>query len=74
MIDYIQNKWKTPPKVAAECYRAWLIGFTTDGKISNKNFQEIYDQAYAAQLIPTQVPIAKVMDYTLTDAVLKERK
>ena len=39
-----------------------------------KDLQDIYDQAYAAQLIPTPVPAAKVMDYTLTDEALKEKK
>lgn len=74
MVDYIQKKWKVPAKVAEESYRAWLSGFTADGKISIKDLQEIYDQAYASQLIPTPVPAAKVMDYTLTDEVYKERK
>jgi ABC-type nitrate/sulfonate/bicarbonate transport system substrate-binding protein len=74
MVNYIQNKWKVGPKVAEESYNAWLNGFTTDGKIALKDFQQIYDQAHAAQLIPTPVPVAKVMDYTLLDEVLKERK
>jgi NitT/TauT family transport system substrate-binding protein len=74
MISYVQNKWKVTPKVAEESYKAWLSGFTADGKIALKDFQEIYDQAYAAQLIPTPVPVAKVMDYSLLDEVLKERK
>jgi hypothetical protein len=60
--------------VAEECYRVWLNGFTADGKIPIKDFQEIYDIAYASQLIPTPVPVAKVIDYTLLDGVLKERK
>jgi NitT/TauT family transport system substrate-binding protein len=74
MVNYIQNKWKITAKVAEESYRAWLNGFTTDGKIPIKDLQDIYDQAYAAQLIPTQVPAAKVMDYTYTDEVFRERK
>jgi NitT/TauT family transport system substrate-binding protein len=74
MVGYIQNKWKLTPKVAEECYRVWLNGFTADGKIPIKDFQEIYDIAYASQLIPTPVPVAKVIDYTLLDEVLKERK
>jgi NitT/TauT family transport system substrate-binding protein len=74
MVNYIQKKWKVAPKVAEESYNAWLNGFTADGKISLKDFQEIYDQAYAMQLIPTPVPVAKVMDYTLLDEVLKERR
>ena len=74
MVNYIQNKWKVAPKVAEESYRAWLNGFTADGKIPIKDLQEIYDQAYASQLIPTPVPAAKVMDYTLTDEVFRERK
>jgi ABC-type nitrate/sulfonate/bicarbonate transport system substrate-binding protein len=74
MVNYIQNKWKIPAKVADESYRAWLNGFTTDGKISIKDLQEIYDQAYEAKLIPTPVPAAKVMDYTLTDEVFREKR
>jgi len=74
MVNYIQNKWKVAPQVAEESYKAWLNGFTADGKIPLKDLQEIYDQAYAAQLIPTPVPVAKVMDYSLLDEVLKERK
>jgi NitT/TauT family transport system substrate-binding protein len=74
MVGYIQNKWKLTPKVAEECYRAWLNGFTADGKIPIKDFQEIYDIAYASQLIPTPVPVQKVIDYTLLDEVLKEKK
>src|SRR5262249_36990129 len=74
MVNYIQTKWKVAAKVAEESYRVWLSGFTADGKISIRDLQEIYDQAYAAQLIPTPVPAAKVMDYALTDEVLKERK
>ena len=74
MVNYIQNKWKIPQKVAEESYRAWLNGFTTDGKIPIKEFQEIYDQAYEAKLIPTPVPAAKVMDYSLTDEVFKEKR
>jgi NitT/TauT family transport system substrate-binding protein len=74
MVDYIQNKWKLTPKVAAESYRTWLNGFTSDGKIPFRDLQEIYDTALASQLIPTAVPVPKVMDYTLLDEVLKERK
>jgi ABC-type nitrate/sulfonate/bicarbonate transport system substrate-binding protein len=74
MISYIQNKWKLTPKVAEESYRAWLNGFTSDGKIPIKDFQEIYDIAYASQLIPTPVPVQKVVEYTLLDEVLKEQK
>ena len=74
MTNYIQNKWKVSPKVAEESYRAWLNGFTTDGKIAIKDLQEIYDQAFAAKLIPTQVPAAQVMDYSLTDEVYKEKR
>ena len=74
MVNYIQNKWKVPPKVAEESYKSWLNGFTTNGKIPIKDLQEIYDQAYAAKLIPTPVPAAQVMDYTLTDEVFKEKR
>ena len=74
MVNYIQTKWKIPAKVAEESYRVWQSGFTADGKIPIRDLQEIYDQAYAAQLIPTPVPAAKVMDYSLMDEVLKERK
>jgi NitT/TauT family transport system substrate-binding protein len=74
MVKYIQNKWNVSAKVAEESYRLWLNGFTADGKIPIKDFQEIYDQAYESKLIPTPVPAAKVMDYTLTDEVLKERR
>jgi hypothetical protein len=51
-----------------------LNGFTPDGKIALKDFQEIYDTAYASKLIPTPVPVEKVVDYTFLDEVLKERK
>jgi NitT/TauT family transport system substrate-binding protein len=74
MVNYIQNKWKLTPKVAEESYRTWLNGFTLDGKIPVKDLQEIYDTALASQLIPTAVPVPKVMDYSLLDEVLKERK
>jgi NitT/TauT family transport system substrate-binding protein len=74
MVSYIQNKWKVAPKVAEQSYNAWLNGFTADGKIALKDLQDIYDAAYASQLIPTAVPVPKVMDYTLLDEVLKERK
>jgi hypothetical protein len=74
MVNYIQGKWKVSAKVAEESYKAWLNGFTTDGKIPIKDLQEIYDQAYAAKLIPTPVPAAQVMDYTLTDEVFKEKR
>jgi hypothetical protein len=57
-----------------ESYRTWLNGFTNDGKIPFKDLQEIYDAALASQLIPTAVPVPKVMDYTLLDEVLKERR
>jgi len=74
MVNYIQSQWKVPTKVAEDSYRSWLSGLTTDGKIPVKELQDIYDQAYAEQLIPTPVPAAKVMDYTLTDEALKEKK
>lgn len=74
MVNYIQSKWKLTPKIAEESYRAWLNGFTADGKIPLKDFQEIYDIAYASQLIPTPVLVAKVIDYSLLDEVLKERR
>lgn len=74
MVNYIQNKWKLPAKAAEESYRFWLQGLTPDGKIPLKDLQEIYDAAYATQMIPTPVPVAKVIDYSLTDEVLKERK
>jgi NitT/TauT family transport system substrate-binding protein len=72
MVGYIQNKWKLTPKVAEESYQAWLNGFTADGKIPIKDFQEIYDIAYASKLIPTAVTVEKVVDYTFLDEVLKE--
>jgi ABC-type nitrate/sulfonate/bicarbonate transport system substrate-binding protein len=74
MVNYIQNKWKLTPKVAEESYRVWLNGFTSDGKIPIKDLQDIYDEALAAKLIPSAVPVAKVMDYTWVDEVLKEKK
>jgi ABC-type nitrate/sulfonate/bicarbonate transport system substrate-binding protein len=74
MVTYIQNKWKLTPKVAEESYHTWLSGFTSDGKIPLKDLQEIYDTALASQLIPTAVPVPKVMDYTLLEEVLKERR
>jgi hypothetical protein len=73
-VNYIQNKWKLTPKVAEESYRVWLNGFTSDGKIPLKDLQEIYDEAFAAKLIPSAVPVHKVMDYTLVDEVLKEKR
>jgi NitT/TauT family transport system substrate-binding protein len=74
MVKYIQSKWKVDANVAEASYKAWLSGFTPDGKIAIEDFQEIYDQAYATKLIPTPVPAAKVMDYTLLDEVIKERR
>jgi len=74
MVNYIQNKWKLTPKIAEESYRVWLDGFTSDGKIPIKDLQEIYDDAFAAKLIPSAVPVPKVMDYSWVDEVMKERK
>jgi NitT/TauT family transport system substrate-binding protein len=74
MVNYIQTKWKLTPKAAEEAYRFWLQGLTTDGKIPFKDLQDMYDTAHASQLIPTPVPVAKVMDYGLLDEVLKEKK
>jgi NitT/TauT family transport system substrate-binding protein len=74
MVNYISNKWKISAKVAEESYKSWLSGFTIDGKIPLKDLQEIYDQAYASKLIPTPVPVAQVMDYSLTDEVFKEKR
>jgi NitT/TauT family transport system substrate-binding protein len=74
MVNYIAGKWKISPRVAEESYKAWLNGFTADGKIPIRDLQEIYDQAYASKLIPTPVPAAQVMDYSLIDEVLKERR
>ena len=73
-VNYIQSKWKLTPRIAEESYLAWLSGLTSDGKIALKDLQEIYDSALASQLIPTPVPVPKVMDYTLIDEVLKDRK
>jgi hypothetical protein len=36
--------------------------------------QDIYDQAFAAKLIPMQVPAAQVMDYSLTEEVYKDKR
>ena len=74
MVNYIQSKWKLTPRIAEESYLAWLSGLTSDGKIALKDLQEIYDSALASQLIPAPVPVPKVMDYTLIDEVLKDRK
>jgi ABC-type nitrate/sulfonate/bicarbonate transport system substrate-binding protein len=74
MVDYIQTKWKLTQKASEEAYRFWLQGLTTDGKIPFKDLQDMYDTAHATQLIPTPVPVPKVMDYGLLDEVLKERK
>lgn len=74
MVNYIQNKWKLAPKVAEESYRVWLNGFTSDGKIPLKELQDIYDEAFTAKLIPSAVPVAKVMDYSWVDEVLKEKR
>jgi NitT/TauT family transport system substrate-binding protein len=74
MVDYIQTKWKLAPKVADEAYRFWLAGLTTDGKIPFKELQQMYDTAHASQMIPTPVPVPKVMDYALLDEVLKEKR
>jgi NitT/TauT family transport system substrate-binding protein len=74
MVNYVQTKWALTPKAAEEAYRFWLQGLTADGKIPFKDLQDMYDTAHATQLIPTPVPVAKVMDYGLLDEVLKERK
>jgi NitT/TauT family transport system substrate-binding protein len=72
-VNYIQAKWKLSPKVADEAYGLWLQGFTADGKIPLKDLQEIYNLAYASQMIPTPVQVKSVMDYTPLDEVLRER-
>lgn len=74
MVNYVQTKWKLTPKAAEEAYRFWLQGLTVDGKIPIKDLQDMYDTAYATQLIPTPVPAAKVMDYALLDEVLRDRR
>ena len=74
MVNYIQNKWKLTPKVAEDSYRVWLNGFTADGKIPLNDLQQIYDEALAAKLIPSAVPVPKVMDYTWVDQVIGERR
>jgi NitT/TauT family transport system substrate-binding protein len=74
MTNYIQNKWKLAPNVAEESYRVWLNGFTSNGKIPLKDLQEIYDEAFAAKLIPSAVPVLKVMDYTLVDEIIREKR
>ena len=74
MVNYIQNKWKLTPKVAEDSYRVWLNGFTADGKIPLNDLQQIYDEALAAKLIPSAVPVPKVMDYTWVDQVIRERR
>jgi NitT/TauT family transport system substrate-binding protein len=74
MVNYIQTRWKLTQKASEEAYRFWLQGLTTDGKIPFKDLQDMYDTAHATQLIPTPVPVPKVMDYGLLDEVLKERK
>jgi len=74
MVNYVQNKWKLSPKAAEEAYRFWLQGLTVDGKIPLKDLQDVYDSAYASQMIPTPVTVRNVMDYTLLDEVLRERK
>ena len=43
-------------------------------KIPIKDLQDIYDQAFAAKLIPMHVPAAQVMDYSLIDEVYKEKR
>ena len=73
MVNYIQNKWKLTPKVAEESYRVWLNGLTSDGKIPLKDLQAIYDEALAAKLIRSAVPVPKVVDYTWVDEVLKKK-
>jgi NitT/TauT family transport system substrate-binding protein len=74
MVNYVQTRWKLTAKAAEEAYRFWLQGLTGDGKIPVKDLQDMYDTAYATQLIPTAVPAAKVMDYALLDEVLKDRR
>jgi NitT/TauT family transport system substrate-binding protein len=74
MVNYVQTKWKLTPKAAEEAYRFWLQGLTADGKIPLKDLQEMYDTAYGTQLIPTPVLAAKVMDFTLLDEVLRDRR
>ncbi|HEX5020907.1 MAG TPA: ABC transporter substrate-binding protein [Candidatus Binatia bacterium] len=74
MVNYIRNKWNLSAKVAEESYRVWLNGFTSDGKIPLKDLQDIYDEALGAKLIPSAVPVAKVMDYSYVDEVLKEKR
>jgi NitT/TauT family transport system substrate-binding protein len=74
MVNYVQTKWKLTPMAAEEAYRFWLQGLTADGKIPLKDLQEMYDTAYGTQLIPTPVPAARVMDFTLLDEVLRERR
>ena len=74
MISYIQKKWKLTSAVAEEAYRYWLQGLTSDGKIPFRDLQEMYDQAYASQLIPTQVNVQAVMDYSQLDEVLKQKR
>jgi len=74
MVSYIQNSWRLTASVAEEAYRYWLQGLTSDGKISLKDLQETYDQAYASQLIPTPVNAKSVMDYTPLDEMLKEKR
>lgn len=74
MVGYIQKKWNLSSKIAEQSYQVWLQGATADGKIPIKDLQEIYDEALAAKLIPSPVPVAKVMDYSWLDEVLKAKR
>jgi NitT/TauT family transport system substrate-binding protein len=70
MVNYVRDKWKLDAKVAETVYEQWLSTLTADGKISQKDFQEYFDLAYASKQIPAPVQFGAVMDYTLLDQVL----
>ena len=71
---YGQMKSSDGPKTCAGGLTGKTMRELADGKIPLKDLQEIYDEAFAAKLIPSAVPVAKVMDYTWVDEVLKEKR
>jgi NitT/TauT family transport system substrate-binding protein len=70
VVNYIKEKWKLEPKIAATVYDQWLSILTPDGKISIKDMQEYFDLAYSQKQISAPINVAAVTDYTLLDQVL----
>lgn len=71
---FISKEWKLTAPKAAEAYQVIRRGLTPDGRVSEKVLRSEIDQVRVRLKIKDEVPLSRLIDNSILDEILAERR